>query len=242
MIEYYKKRGETPLQALNRLRTERKDLENETLSYAGRLDPMAEGILPVLVGREENKSRKDFLSKDKEYEAHFLIGCSTDTGDVLGVIQESDFSEINTNTLLKAIESLVTIKEQTYPWYSSKTVHGIPLFEYARSGNFDIERPKRKIEIYSVSHIKIIKVNTEEIVVENIKDIEKVEGDFRQEEIIRGWNTLLLDSRLYRDDTLLVSCVLRVSSGTYIRGITEYITSIIGLPVVLERLIRTGVF
>lgn len=239
MIKWYKKRGETPLESLNRLRIERKEFANEILSYAGRLDPMAEGILPVLVGEEENKNRKEYLEKDKIYEAHFLIGCSTDTGDILGLIQDCNMSKIDTDLLISVIKSLVSVTEQTYPWYSSKTVDGIPLFEYARSGNFNIERPKRNVKIYSVSDVSIYELTGSELILQNIKDISNVMGDFRQSEICDSWNKIIsqVPERLQ-----IVSCVLKVSSGTYIRGLTEYLSNKLGVPVVLEKLIRTEVF
>ena len=64
VLTVYKKRGETPLQALNRLRKEAPKLENEILSYAGRLDPLAEGLMLVLIG-EANKKREKYLNLDK---------------------------------------------------------------------------------------------------------------------------------------------------------------------------------
>ena len=250
MIELYKKRGETPLEALNRLRDEQSELEKETLSYAGRLDPMAEGILPVLVGEEENKNRKLFLNYDKEYHAEFLIGVSTDTGDVLGVIQKNNFKHIDANVVLKEIEQLTQLTSQIYPWYSSKTVKGVPLFEYARKGELDIKRPFRDITIYSVKDIKVSTTDIHKLIQEIIIDIEKVKGDFRQEEIIEGWKGL--DSyQCVGDDcdndgcengfAILASCTLCVSSGTYIRGLCDVLEKRLGVPVVLHKLVRTKV-
>jgi tRNA pseudouridine(55) synthase len=239
MIFLYKNRGETPLQALVRLRIEQPELAVETLSYAGRLDPMAEGIIPVLVGKEENQNRQDFLKKDKEYEAQFLIGCATDTFDVLGLITKSDFKKIEEEKIYSALNSLVEITEQVYPWYSSKTVDGIPLFEYARKGNLNIDRPSRSIKIYSVSDIKVLEVNTKDLITQNILDIQKVEGDFRQSESADSWN-MLLDK--IPDNVQIMSCVLKVSSGTYIRSLTENLEKELDVPVVLQKLVRTKVF
>lgn len=238
MIELYKKRSETPLEALTRLRQEKPELSTEILSYAGRLDPMAEGILPVLVGKEENKNRALFLKKDKEYQVEFLIGCSTDTGDVLGVITGADFKKIDEDKIKKVLEKLVDLKEQTYPWYSSKTVEGIPLFEHARNNNFSIERPKRDVTIYEVSDI-VIKNEDSEMIMENlIRDIKFVQGDFRQVESMRSWNSAF---RAVTEDLQVVSCTLRVSSGTYIRALAEEIGLLLEIPVVVHKLVRTKV-
>lgn len=239
MINWYKKRGETPLQALTRLRLEKSDLAKETLSYAGRLDPMAEGTLLVLEGKEENKNRKEFLNKDKEYNAHFLLGISTDTRDVLGVIENVNLKKIDEQKIRDIVESFVNIKEQVYPWYSSKTVNGIPLFEYARAKNFNIERPKKNVQIYSVSDIEINEVEIKELGEQNIKDIKEVVGDFRQEEIIKKWEILRAGQA---KPAQLVLCTLKVSSGTYIRALTEYVEQSLGIPVLLQKLVRTKVF
>ncbi len=241
MIELYKKRGETPLAALDRLRLERPELAQETLSYAGRLDPMAEGVLPVLVGREENIRRQEFLHKDKEYKAHFLIGCATDTHDVLGIIQKINFKHIDIEVLQKTFKDLISITKQTYPWYSSKPVDGVPLFEHARKGNFDIERPTKNMKIYSVSNISIYEENLEKLIEQNIADVKSVVGDFRQDEIVKGWKGVKGGAGQAKP-AQLVSCTLHVSSGTYIRALCEHLEHELGVPVLLQKLVRTRVF
>jgi tRNA U55 pseudouridine synthase TruB len=70
MILIDKKVGETPLELINRIRIEMPELKDERLSYAGRLDPMAEGQMLILVG-DENDNREKYLGLDKEYEAEF---------------------------------------------------------------------------------------------------------------------------------------------------------------------------
>ncbi len=239
MILLYKYRSETPLRALSRLRVEQPELAQETLSYAGRLDPMTEGILPVLVGEEENRNRKDFLDKDKEYQAHFVIGCSTDTNDILGLVTKSNFIKIDPEILMRAVMNLKNITVQVYPWYSSKTVNGIPLFAYAKAGNFDIERPTRAVEVYSVTDIDIYEIDAQEWVQQNIADIQKVYGDFRQDAITNSWNTL---SWKFPIGVQVVSCVLKVSSGTYIRTMAENLAQELGVPVLLQKLVRVSVF
>jgi tRNA pseudouridine(55) synthase len=242
MIELYKKRGETPLQALDRLRVENPELHSETLSYAGRLDPMAEGILPVLVGEEENKNRKEYLNKDKKYYAEFALGVSTDTGDILGIIQNMNLKKIDERILKKTFENLLDIKSQTYPWYSSKTVEGKALFEYAREGKMNIERPQRDVSIYNVKDVLIGEENLQKVVEGYIRDIQNVIGDFRQEEIVRGWEGVCAGQALPAPHIQIVSCALSVSSGTYIRALCEILEKELGIPVVLQKLVRTKVF
>lgn len=239
MIEFYKKRGETPLQALSRLRKENPEYKDSILSYAGRLDPMAEGVLPILVGAEENKNRKEFLNKNKVYRAEFLIGCETDTGDTLGIIQKTNFRNIEPKVLEYAVKNLLKVEKQTYPWFSSKTVSGIPLFEYARKKNFKIVRPERKVKIYKISNIIISEISKDEIIKDCINIIQNIEGDFRQREILETWDKLI---KVIPEKVQTIAFEIEVSSGTYIRALAEQIGNSINCPVLLYTLIRTRVF
>jgi len=242
MIELYKKRGETPLEAISRLRLDSPELQDETLSYAGRLDPMAEGILPILVGKKENQERQSFLGKNKEYEVQFLLGCSTDTGDVLGVVNEYVVNEIIEKEIKKVFEvcrNFVNITKQTYPWFSSKTVHGVPLFVYAQKKDFSIERPIRSMQIYDVSNIEIKTFNTSELIDKVVQDVSKVSGDFRQKEIALSWKN---STALLNTNSQVISLTIAVSSGTYIRALTEEILNKTGVPATVLTLIRTRVY
>ena len=82
-----KKKGETPLECLERYRALHPELAKEKMTYAGRLDPMAEGELLILIGGE-CKEKEKYLGLDKEYEVDVLFGFKTDTGDVLGKVTE----------------------------------------------------------------------------------------------------------------------------------------------------------
>jgi len=239
MIEFYKKRGETPLEALNRLREENPELKNETLSYAGRLDPMAEGILLVLVGQVENQERAFFLQKDKEYKVEFLLGVSTDTGDVLGIVVNSNAMEVSDSDIQSVCKNFIEIKEQTYPWFSSKTVNGIPLFVYAQKKDFSVERPIRDIKISEVKDIEFRIIETSKVVHRIQADISKVSGDFRQEESILSWSNA---PQQMNKVSKVVSCTISVSSGTYIRSLTEHFLKDTGVPATVLRLERTRVY
>jgi len=239
MIEFYKKRGETPLEALNRLREENPELKNETLSYAGRLDPMAEGILPVLVGQVENQERAFFLQKDKEYKVEFLLGVSTDTGDVLGIVVNSNAMEVSDSDIQSVCKNFIEIKEQTYPWFSSKTVNGVPLFVYAQKKDFSVERPIRDIKISEVKDIEFRIIETSKVVRGIQTDISKVSGDFRQEESILSWSNA---PQQMNKVSKVVSCTISVSSGTYIRSLTEHFLKDTGVPATVLRLERTRVY
>jgi len=129
VVNIYKNIGETPRERLERLREQRRDLRNEVLSYAGRLDPMAEGVLLCLVG-SANSRREAYLDMSKEYVLDVLFGFSTDTYDVLGkVVETGDTATIKRTALLPLIQSYRGDVSQEYPPYSSKTVEGKSLPE-----------------------------------------------------------------------------------------------------------------
>jgi tRNA pseudouridine55 synthase len=89
MITVYKNLGETPLQCLERYRLEAGIEAGVPMTYAGRLDPMAEGDMIILVG-EECKGKDKFLPLRKEYEMEVLLGVETDTYDLLGIFQKEN--------------------------------------------------------------------------------------------------------------------------------------------------------
>lgn len=217
MIVANKKIGETPLQLIKRLREEKKELKKEKLSYAGRLDPMAEGEMVVLVG-EENNEREKFLNADKEYIATFLVGISTDSGDILGLIESLEHRVESVENIKDKLNNIKELKEQTYPWFSGKTVKGKKLFEYFKEGNLDIERPKLSVEIKEVEFIKselILKQDLENYIFDSIN---KVKGDFRQEEILNKWRDFF---EIAPQNLQIFEVKFLVSSGTFIRALTE---------------------
>ncbi len=79
--------GQTPLEAIQELRIKNEEYKGVQLAYAGRLDPMAEGLLLILVG-DECKNRDKYQDMEKEYEFEVLFGIETDTYDPLGKIQQ----------------------------------------------------------------------------------------------------------------------------------------------------------
>ena len=235
MLIKSKRVGETPLELLDRIRKEDNVLMNEKLSYAGRLDPMAEGEMFIMVG-DENQNREHFLGFDKEYEAEFLLGVSTDTGDVLGLITGVDEgTEISLQEISVLVEDFLKIKTQQYPWFSSKAVDGKKLFEHFKTGNTNIERPIRDVNIKSVEILNYSTTDTPEISNYIFDSINKVNGDFRQLEIIERWREFFAKNSRLQMQTLKIKIL--VSSGTYIRALTEKFP----IPATLLKLNRTKI-
>ena len=235
MLLIDKKVGETPLELLDRVRKEKPELENKTLSYAGRLDPMAEGQMLVLVGDKENKERKKYMGCDKEYLATFLVGISTDTGDILGLINKEQLTQIDKDFIEKQVSNLKNITTQTYPWFSGKAIDGIKLFDHFKAGNTEMIRPSRSVTIKKSNLVSISKMSTEELENYITKSVGKVHGDFRQKEVLNHWDNFFHKNTT--EEFSVIKIKFLVSSGTFIRGLCEEFA----FPVTLLRLNRTKI-
>ncbi len=254
MLIINKQIGETPLQALDRLRKEKPELSGVVLSYIGRLDPMAEGLLLVLVG-EENKEREKYLDLDKKYEFEILFGFATDTYDLLGVADlppllsthssptrrgSRSLQEVGLQPLIK---TLVGKHSQPYPPFSSKPVNGKPLWQWAREGRLDeIEIPTHEIEIYSLDYLGQREISKEDLIKTIEENVSKVTGDFRQKEIIESWRSAIEKDAIDRDANFaLAKFAVYCSTGTYVRQLAQEIGKQLDRKVTIFSLKRTEI-
>lgn len=121
--------------------------------HTGTLDPMATGVLPVLIERGV-KASEFMLSSDKHYIATLLLGRTTDTEDVTGeVLTESD-NIPSEEAVLEVINSFVGEYMQTPPMYSALKVGGRKLCDLAREG-VTIEREAREVIIHAITAERI---------------------------------------------------------------------------------------
>lgn len=128
----------------------------EKVGHTGTLDPMATGVLPLLIGKGTLCS-KYLINHDKEYEVSLKLGIATDTMDSEGKVieeKEVDNNILKKENVEKVLKSFVGKQEQEPPMYSAIKVKGKKLYEYARKQEI-VEVPKRKIEIYSIELIGI---------------------------------------------------------------------------------------
>jgi len=239
IITLNKKEGETPLEALENFRHTNKAYKNSKMTYAGRLDPMASGVLLVLAD-EETKDKDKYLGLNKEYEFEILFGFSTDTYDILGKVVKSKNLKIKKEELEKIIQKeLKNFKGkliQKYPIYSSKTVSGKQLFQYAREGE-EVEIPEREINIKKVNLIKIKKLKGHLLKEKINKRIDRVNGDFRQKEINKIWAQSIDE----KEDYFIAGFNIKCGSGTYVRGVANSLGENIGTPALAWTIKRTKV-
>ena len=118
------------------------------VGHTGTLDPMAEGLLGVLVGRAVKAS--EFLTeKDKEYVAGLRLGITTDTEDTTGKILTETNDIPNRETVIETAKSFIGEVMQIPPMYSALKVDGKKLVDLAREGVV-IERKARPITVYEL--------------------------------------------------------------------------------------------
>ena len=121
--------------------------------HTGTLDPMATGVLPVLIGRGV-KASEFMLTSNKHYGATLLLGVTTDTEDVTGTVLTECEVSLAEDEVLSAISSFVGEIMQTPPMYSALKVGGQKLCDLARRGE-TVEREARPVTVYSIDARKI---------------------------------------------------------------------------------------
>lgn len=223
----HKQIGETPLQALEAWRATRPDLAGVPLTYAGRLDPMAEGALLILIG-EECKNQAAYHGLDKEYEIEVVLDLATDTGDVLGIASYAGIeTKITASDVSSILPTLIGTTTVPYPAFSSKPVHGKPLFQYALEGTLDtIDIPTHEETIYDISTLSVsslsskeLKARIDSLLTRAPRETSLVGEDFRQDKVRAAWDDLFtkVQSREFATMSLRVSC----ASGTYMRTLAS---------------------
>lgn len=118
------------------------------VGHTGTLDPLATGVLPVLVGRAA-KAAEYLLSENKKYIAELKLGVTTDTEDITGTILSKTDTIPTKSEFFDACRQFVGEIQQVPPMYSALKVNGEKLVDLARRG-IEIEREARKITVYSL--------------------------------------------------------------------------------------------
>ena len=221
--------------ALSKFKEKHRQYRDVSASYAGRLDPMAEGKLLVLFG-EECKKQKEYTGLDKEYEIEVLLDVETDTGDVLGMpLYTGKDTHPSKEEVTKVLLSQKGTHVRKYPRFSSKTVNGTPLFLHTLLGN-DIEIPEHEEHTYSIRLKKKTTLSSTALMKRVLGALTKVPRttepskalgeDFRQDAIREAWQTLFtsLPEREFAVLTLSVVC----GSGTYMRTLAGEIGKSLG--------------
>ena len=137
-----------------------KKVSGEKVGHTGTLDPLAQGVLPILIGKA-TKCSAYLTNHDKTYQVELKLGIKTETADGEGnILREENVSEeiLKKEYVEKVLLSMVGKQEQVPPIYSAIKVNGKKLYEYARKGQ-EVEIKPREITIYSM---KLNNINIEQ--------------------------------------------------------------------------------
>lgn len=158
----WKPKGITSHDAINILR---KKTGEKRIGHAGTLDPMAEGILVVGIGRESTKKLAEVVAKEKEYLAEITLGSVSDTDDAEGVVESYSKKIPDKKTVEKIFNRFVGHIKQIPPAYSAIKIKGERSYKLARSGEKVNLKPReiliKKIKLKKYKYpVLVIKVTT----------------------------------------------------------------------------------
>ena len=150
ILPIFKERGMTSHDVVFKAR---KILQMKKIGHSGTLDPEVDGVLLLLLGGATKVS--DYaMDLGKSYRAEVCLGIKTTTEDLTGeILEERTVEGIDISEIKDILKTMVGEIEQTPPIYSAVKVNGRKLYEYARRGQFDVEIPSRKVNIYNIEFI-----------------------------------------------------------------------------------------
>lgn len=131
-----------------------KKFNTKKVGHTGTLDPIAEGVLVVPMGRALKISEL-LTSERKEYIARVILGYETDMLDITGIEINRNIPTCNKEEIINVLNSFIGKYNQKVPMYSAVKVGGRKLYEYARQG-IEVNPPSKEVEIYSLELISDI--------------------------------------------------------------------------------------
>lgn len=238
-----------------------------SICYAGRLDPLAQGIMLILTDSDV-KTMSTHLTHNKIYTFDIILGFETTSADIAGsVLNDIDIHYTlcidKTYIYNKLIDFISSYKHQVYPPISSfvvkHPVHGRnPLWWYAKN-NIHIELPSKPVDIYAHTIENIAEVSTQQFytdaiqrleTITNLKTIEELDIHTFLDYYKSKLNQILTQSNLDMPQTLprtrtskiKISMTLNVSSGFYIRQFCEDFGKHIHIPGIAFDITRTNIY
>ena len=227
--------------------------------YCGRLDPMASGKVLFLEDTECAKM-EEYLSCDKEYTFDICCGISTDTDDILGIIDEINLDTLNTfdtpmdnhsqNALYMNIQQLIQENTQQYHKFSAfqvkkdgKRVNLCELSKQKQLGGIDI--PSKKVKVYSITQLNKKLVDYKyytSIIKDKITTFKDPNNYYRKKEIEQQWNDVY-NSVSNKSMFHLISYTykIKVSSGFYIRQFVADLKKMCRFPLMVLNIHRTQI-
>ena len=228
--------GPTAAQALGLLREVDPALRGVKLGHAGRLDPMAEGLLTVLVG-DENRDVHRLRALPKTYELDVLLGVGSDSFDELGLVTAVDGCAAGAAALARACAALEGEHLQRYPPFSQARVEGVSLIALGHAG-VAVERPSAARTLHAVTLLGVAETDLAAACARALSRVALIRGDFRQAAIGERWRAAAAERGGAR--LTVASLRVRCSAGTYMRTLAHDLGGAVGAPALAARIRRTA--
>jgi tRNA U55 pseudouridine synthase TruB len=220
IVDYYKNIGESMSDVINRFKIEYNLNKLEKVAFAGRLDPLAHGIVRLLTHTDKIYKDQE-CNHNKIYTYSVIESFQTDTYDIMGLINGTkDFHE----NCFENSQNIV----QEYPKYSSKTINidgkMVRLWDAAKNNLIkeDIKIPTKDVTIFFNKKESIATIQGELLLDLIISRINMVQGDFRQKEILALWTKNIDINKDYK----IGHYKIKISSGGYVRLMANSMNSV----------------
>ena len=218
IINIYKPKGVTSNDVIYMLRN---ILRIKKLGHTGTLDPLATGVLPILINRGTRVA--SYMDVDfKKYTSTLILGVSTDTEDVTGNVTEStnERIDVSVNKIKEGLKNFSGLIDQIPPMYSAVRINGRKLYSYMHDAPAE--------EIKAVTK----KIKPRQVYIKDISLIDS--GYIKKEDIPYELNTLL------NEEVFFITFSVECSKGTYIRSICRDLAGYLGVPGTMLSLERTA--
>ena len=218
----YKESGITINQFMNKVRTKLNLPTGTKIAYAGRLDPMARGIVPILIN-DECKKMNLYTSQDKIYHVKVIVGIQTDSDDVLGIIQKNLSQGQNVQKIIEIYNNIFNVSnltiEQRFHYFSTKEIN-----KRRRKIN---EPTSHTVKLYNSTILSSGTLNKDEWVDTINKLIATIDEtkNFRQKEIIEQWVINKTGGVIE-----YIELELNVSSGFFVRQYIRDLSNTLNIP------------
>ena len=188
---------------------------NVKTSHTGTLDPMAEGVVIILLGEERFK-KYEYAKWLKTYEFEIVFGIQTDTYDGMGIITNTFDIGILEEALVKTLHSFKGSYRQIVPIYSTLKVKGKHLHEHARAHSLVKNLPTRSGEIKDIELLDFYTLPLSTIKKSIVNRIQIVKGDFRQKAIIDQWQNFNAQPQFQ-----VARIKVNLTKGLYVRSLSQ---------------------
>ena len=233
VVVLYKKIGETPNEMIQNYIKNYNKLNKYQIKkgcVVGKLDPMASGV-SICLFDNECKNMEQYLHKNKIYEFKIIFGLSTDTDDTLGLITDTcNIQSIDIEKIIKELDKFIGIYQQKYHKYSSiciknKNSERNPLWKWTKENRIqEIHIPSKTVKVDKLQLLELKSYNFDLLKKIIINNINKVKGDFRQDDIIKIWKNTTNFKNVF-----VGKFKIQCSSGFYVRQLVNELCKNIGI-------------